>query len=55
MLVVWPRIEVAILIEEVVNGCVDRGEFLECFHLPEAEHGPFTCFSIDPMSLNAAG
>jgi len=33
---------VALLIEMVANGTAHGGELLECFHPPEAKHGPLS-------------
>lgn len=36
------RVEVAFLIEMVVHGRMNSGEFLQTSHLPEAQHRPFS-------------
>ena len=35
-------VEMSFLIEEVVDGGMNGGEFLQTSHLPETEHGPFS-------------
>ena len=39
---VVPAVEVAFLIEEIVDGRMDGGEFLETSHPPESLHRPFS-------------
>jgi hypothetical protein len=57
--VVFPADEVPFLIKMVVDGDVNRGEFLGRFHLPELEHGPFSSSErlvcvLGPVVLPAA-
>lgn len=42
MLEIAAGVEMAFLVEAVMDGRVDGYEFLQTFHLPETKHGSFS-------------